>query len=69
MKVIKDTKVEIGDRARRRGIVIRLIAGVIFVCACAMAMAMMMWLLITSVGKSSEADRPAESAVLDAASK
>lgn len=67
MKVIKDTEVELGDRAVRRGVGIRVIAGVIIVGACATAI--MMWLLLGSVVKQHETDSAVESAELDDASK
>jgi len=67
MKVIKDTRVEIGDRAVRRGTAIRVLAGVLFAGACGMAI--MIWLLVESVAKPTGASSVSESAVLDDASK
>lgn len=66
-RVIKDTKVEEGDVAVKRGTVIRAIAVLLVIGA--FALATMMWLLIETVGKQRQSDQSAESAVLDVESK
>ena len=66
-RVIKDTPVEEGDAAVRRGMTIRVIASLLVIGACALSV--MMWMLIKTVGNSKQSDQSSESVVLDDASK